>query len=72
MGSTGLDVLPVVSRVNRCELEGIVTLSGVLEELGVGHNRPAVQGETGAHEGMDKWKTTPALFAESGQLLAAN
>jgi CIC family chloride channel protein len=36
MGSAGADALPVVSRANRTELKGIVTLSGVLAAFGVG------------------------------------
>ena len=35
MGSAGADSLPVVSRANRAELKGIVTLSGVLTAFGV-------------------------------------
>lgn len=35
MGSARLDVLPVVSRANICELEGIVTLRDVLDCYGV-------------------------------------
>jgi CBS domain-containing protein len=38
MGATGLDVLPVVSRANVREVEGIVTLADVLEALGVGRD----------------------------------
>jgi chloride channel protein, CIC family len=36
MGSTHLDVLPVVSRADVCKLEGIVTLQDVLNFYGVG------------------------------------
>jgi CIC family chloride channel protein len=44
MGSAGADVLPVVSRADRRELKGIVTLSGVLSAFGVDdHKEPARQ-----------------------------
>jgi len=36
MGAARLDVLPVVSRANVRELEGIVTLRDVLDHYGVG------------------------------------
>ena len=36
MGATGVDALPVVSRADRGELRGIVTLASVLEAYGVG------------------------------------
>ena len=41
MGTTGLDVLPVVSRANVREVQGIITLADVLEALGVGWGRLA-------------------------------
>jgi CIC family chloride channel protein len=39
MGSAGADALPVVSRADRRELKGIVTLSGVLAAFGVNDNK---------------------------------
>jgi hypothetical protein len=36
MGSTHLDVLPVVGRANVRQLEGVVTLAEVLASYGVG------------------------------------
>lgn len=41
MGTSGLDVLPVVSRANVREVEGIITLADILETLGVGRDRLA-------------------------------
>ena len=41
MGTSGLDVLPVVSRANVREVEGIITLADVLEALGVNSSRLA-------------------------------
>ena len=39
MGSTGYDLLPVVSRANIHELEGVVTLLDVLRAFGVKESR---------------------------------
>jgi hypothetical protein len=35
MGASRLEILPVVSRADARQLEGIVTLQGVLDEYGV-------------------------------------
>ena len=40
MGETGFDVLPVVSRANLHELEGVVGLLDVLRAFGVRERRP--------------------------------
>jgi CIC family chloride channel protein len=39
MGSTGYDLLPVVSRANIHELEGVVSLLDVLKAFGVRESR---------------------------------
>jgi CIC family chloride channel protein len=39
MGSTGFDLLPVVSRANIHELEGVVSLLDVLKAFGVRETR---------------------------------
>jgi len=54
MGSTGLDVLPVVSRVNLRHAEGVVTLASLLETLGVGEVRAASPDSTGPTGGADR------------------
>jgi CIC family chloride channel protein len=43
MGSTHLDVLPVVSRADVCKLEGIVTLQDVLNFYGVGGEKVPIR-----------------------------
>jgi CIC family chloride channel protein len=42
MGATRFDVLPVVSRANVHELEGVVTLLDVLERYGIGKTEKAL------------------------------
>jgi CIC family chloride channel protein len=54
MGSTGLDVLPVVSRGNLRHVEGVVTLAGLLDILGVGEGRAASPDNTGPAGGVAK------------------
>jgi CIC family chloride channel protein len=44
MGAAGVDALPVVSRADRSELRGIVTLSDVLEAFGLGEGVGARKG----------------------------
>jgi predicted transcriptional regulator len=46
MGATGLDLLPVVSRANIHDLEGVVSLLDVLRAFGVRERRPEVHGES--------------------------
>ena len=45
MGQSGFDLLPVVSRANINELEGIVTLSDVLRAFGLQEGRAALRDE---------------------------